>query len=483
MQGKPRAQVQVAAAAKGVSFVSAVGVVLQADSSGSVFKVIESPLQEPDGTEVWHVADQSSRAGFLRTKPQNLLVVATNSGDPQIELAVIKELTGNGTTLVLDPGNRTSALEHTYAPESVTLFANVAPATHGETVEEIIGHGDASKAHQQFALKQAPLTFTPANTPTGVESSLEAFVNDVKWPGADSLFARGRRERVFVARRENDGTTRLIFGNGQSGALLPTGRENIRARYRKGVGLAGNVKAGQLTLLMNRPLGVKSVTNPAASGGAQDPEQLDDARRNAPLQTLTLGRIVSLQDYEDFARAFGGIAKAHATWVWTPRERGVFVTVMLPGGAPPPPADTTLDRLKKALHDFGNPLVPVKVVPGTLKQFALRGEVIVHPDRIPEKVKAGVDAVLREQFKFDARQLGQNLALSEVIALIQNVLGVESVTLTKFDFALPGGGADLVKAMLVAKRPQAGDALDAAKPAEVLVLAEDSLPALEVKPV
>ena len=42
---------------------------------------------------------------------------------------------------------------------------------------------------------------------------------------------------------------------------------------------------------------------------------------------LTLGRIVSLEDYEDFARAFAGIEKALATWMWSGEKRGVFVTV------------------------------------------------------------------------------------------------------------------------------------------------------------
>ena len=51
------------------------------------------------------------------------------------------------------------------------------------------------------------------------------------------------------------------------------------------------------------------------------------ARRNAPLTVLTLDRIVSLRDYEDFARAFGGIAKALATWTWDGQRQGIFVTV------------------------------------------------------------------------------------------------------------------------------------------------------------
>ena len=48
---------------------------------------------------------------------------------------------------------------------------------------------------------------------------------------------------------------------------------------------------------------------------------------------LTLGSIVSLQDYEDFARAFAGIEKTLATWVWSGQKRSVFVTVAGAKGA------------------------------------------------------------------------------------------------------------------------------------------------------
>ena len=129
----------------------------------------------------------------------------------------------------------------------------------------------------------------------------------------------------------------------------------------------------------------------------------------------------------------------------------------------------------------GNPLTPVKVLPGALRQFVLRGTVTVQPDRLPEKVKAAVDAALRDRFRFDPRQLGQNLALSEVVALIQNIPGVESVAVQTFDFAAPPSAGGQVSAMLVAARPRAGDALEVARAAEVIVLAEESLPALEVK--
>ena len=114
----------------------------------------------------------------------------------------------------------------------------------------------------------------------------------------------------MLLRHDDDGRTTVQFGDGINGARLPTGQNNVRAEYRKGTGLGGLVEAGQLSQLLSRPLGLKEVVNPEDAEGAEDPESRDDARKNAPTTVLTLDRAVSLQDYEDFARTFAGVAKA-----------------------------------------------------------------------------------------------------------------------------------------------------------------------------
>ncbi|MCV5950686.1 hypothetical protein OFN94_38360, partial [Escherichia coli] len=83
-------------------------------------------------------------------------------------------------------------------------------------------------------------------------------------------------EEVFTRRTGDDGRVTLRFGDGVSGARLPSGSENVRAKYRVGIGLAGRVRARQLSLLLTRPLGVRGVSNPLAPSGAQDPESRDD---------------------------------------------------------------------------------------------------------------------------------------------------------------------------------------------------------------
>src|SRR5262249_48557978 len=159
-------------------------------------------------------------------------------------------------------------LQHVYERVTVTIYANVAPATHGETKQEVLGSGDASQAFQQFTLKQTPLTFVSAPTASGATSTLAVRVNDIVWDEVPSLYGQGAHQQIYSARLADDGKVIVQFGDGITGARVPSGTSNMVATYRVGTGLAGLVKAGQLSLLLTRPLGVKGVTNPLAATGA-----------------------------------------------------------------------------------------------------------------------------------------------------------------------------------------------------------------------
>ncbi|MEO8410883.1 MAG: hypothetical protein ABI478_09960, partial [Propionivibrio sp.] len=154
-------------------------------------------------------------------------------------------------------------LSHAYERASLHINANVAAATHGETVEAILGSGDGSVPNPRFALNQAPLTFVSANTPSGRASTLEVRVNDVLWQEVPTLHAQAPNTHVFATRQNDDAVTTVQFGDGVEGARLPSGESNLRVRYRKGLGVAGNVAAGKLTTLLSRPLGVTEAVNPS----------------------------------------------------------------------------------------------------------------------------------------------------------------------------------------------------------------------------
>jgi predicted phage baseplate assembly protein len=357
------------------------------------------------------------------------------------------------------------ALAHAYRRDTVTINANVAPATHGESVDEVLGSGDGSAPFQRFTLKQPPLTHTSAPTVSGVESTLEVRVNDVRWHETETLLRAAPSDRVFVTRTDADGNTTVVFGDGKAGARLPTGAENARARYRKGIGAAGNLAANRLTQLLTRPLGLKEATNPVPATGGADPEQLADARVNAPIGVLTLGRIVSLQDYEDFARGFPGIAKSRATWTWTGTIRGVFLTVAGVNGAEVASDAPLYANLLGALQTSGDPTVPIRLDTYRPRFFRVEAGIKVHPDYLPARVLEAVTGSLRRQFGFAARQFGQPVAKSEVIAAMQDVEGVVFVDLSVLSRTDTDGG--LAEA-LEAAMPQPGTRQPVA--AELLLL-------------
>jgi len=359
----------------------------------------------------------------------------------------------------------TKAPQYSYVRNTVVINGNVALSTHGETVTETLGGGDATQEFQRFVLKQPPVTYVTAANPSGASSTLEIRVNDILWHEVPDFYGHGPNERIYITRLDDDGKTTVIFGNGETGARLPTGQENVKAKYRKGIGAAGLVSANQLTQLMTRPLGLKGVTNPSAASGAADPEKLQDARRNAPLTILTLGRIVSLQDYQDFARAFSGIDKALATPVQFGEKTGVFVSVAGTAGAEVASDSPLFSSLLTAIAESGDPTVPFIVKSFQPRFFRLAAQLKIDPEFLPDKVLAQIEQKLRESFSFQARDFGQPVHKSEIIALIQSVSGVVSVNVTGF---YRSDESPTVHLHLVAEVPAPGGT--DLSPAEILML-------------
>ncbi len=332
--------------------------------------------------------------------------------------------------VLVDGGTRLrfeTALAHRYLRETMSLNANVAAATQGESKNEVLGGGDGTKTFQTFPLRQPPLTHVTAASPTGTRTTLEVRVNDLLWEEVPSFHGHGPGERVYTTRQDDRGSTVVVFGDGVTGARLPTGQENVRASYRRGIGAAGLLQAGQLSLLLSRPLGVREVTNPLDTEGAADPEGLAQIRENVPLALRSLDRIVSLRDYEDFARAFAGIDKAQASNATSQGKRSVLLSVAGTDGAVIDPQGPLARNLGAAVRAAGNPLVPVLLVPHRPMFYRLAAKLRIAPERRPEQVLAAVHERLLLGFGFRARALGQAVALSEIMAAIHAVPGIEAV--------------------------------------------------------
>jgi predicted phage baseplate assembly protein len=402
----------------------------------------------------------------LPAPARRLLVVGTDvSGDPVSELVTLVTATADpsGTALVVTP-----ALAHHYRRDGVAIHGNVAFATHGETVRpEIVGDGDASVAFQRVALAKKPVTYVPGGGADGVESTLRLLVNGVRWREVPTLYGTGPRDEVFIARIADDATLTVQTGDGLTGARLPSGRANVVASYRTGIGVAGRVRAGGLTTLLDRPTGLKSVTNPLGADGGADPETLAHARESAPGTVRTFGRAVSLRDVEDIALASGEVARASASWVWAGERRAIHLTVAAQGGEGFSPQG--LQRIREALdarRDPNHRLLLANVVRLPIVVSAL---LAVSPDRVNEAVRAAARAALLDALSFEALGFAQPVHLSDLFAVLQAVPGVVAVDIDDLDFKDPavrashgaGGPPPQAHLRLLPARPAGGVVLPA----------------------
>jgi predicted phage baseplate assembly protein len=402
---------------------------------------------------------------------QTIAVTGTRTdlaGVPATELATIAKVVvqGNATWLIL-----VRPLANTYARATVAVNANVVVATHGMSVTETLGSGDASQAFQQFALRQPPLTYVADPTTAGPATTLTILVNGEAWTEVPTLFSAGPHDRVYATWLDEANATHVLFGDGITGARLPTAAANIVAFYRTGIGSPGLVAAAAVSLLITRPIGVRNVANPVATADAADAETPAMLRGRAPLHVLTLDRIVSLDDYANYARAYPGISKALASWFWTQRGRGVSVTVAGQAGASIDPASPLACSLVAAIAARSDPTVPVTLADYQPVYIELAAAIAADPALVANTVYADIETALRAAFALDQRDFGQPLLASEIVAIIQQVPGVVACNLTQLSRPPQQAG---VAATITAAIPTPGAA--AQTQAEILLLDPRPIP-------
>ncbi|MDO6416124.1 hypothetical protein Q4F19_17190 [Sphingomonas sp. BIUV-7] len=328
---------------------------------------------------------------------------------------------GNGTLRLLSTALLSSPLA---AP--VAAYGNLVAVTRGESVSEILGSGDATRAFQTFRLKKKPLTYIAApGAPGGRQSTLRIWVDAVLWREVPSLFVAGPEDRVYTVRQTVDGETEIGFGGQGFGQPLPSGVSNVRAAYRFGGG-AASPPAGALHQLARPVKGLRRATNPLAAFGGDDGDRPEDIRTAAPNSALALGRAIALPDFEAIARGYRGILNAAATWSWDTREQRAGVALWFV-----PPTDEGAEQLgadlAAYLHGIAAPGTPISVARATPVPMTLAVDLSVDADREPATVQAAVLARLTELLSPRQVPIGAPIFRADILAEARATKGVDEV--------------------------------------------------------
>ncbi|MBD3276535.1 MAG: hypothetical protein GF372_14565 [Candidatus Marinimicrobia bacterium] len=314
----------------------------------------------------------------------------------------------------------------------VIAQGNLIEVTRGQSVkDEVLGSGDASIANQTFELKKNPLTYLPsssAGNEWNLKSTLEIYVNGILWSEARSFFGTDPEDQVYVIRHDEKGNTRVLFGDGENGARLPSGEDNIVAHYRHGAGEAAPPD-NSITQMIKPITGITSISNFLPAYGGSDAESAETIRENAPASALLFSpkRAVSIADFQTVAAEVTGVQTATARWVWDDDRQRPVVKLWYMGDA------QLLDNVTDALLNAADPTTPIQVLVSNASEVSLTIEVIVDAKYIQADVEADILEILLGP---DGRLLPENLGIgtpvfrSEIAAMVhfaEGVLGMQSI--------------------------------------------------------
>ena len=94
--------------------------------------------------------------------------------------------------------------------------------------------------------------------------------------------------------------------------------------------------------------------------------------------------------------------------------------------------EQSCNSLKEALRTYGDPFVPFTIKSYRKALFQVHGTVTVEADHVLDTVLSAIHDDLRVRYAFDAREFGQPVALSQVVAAIQAIPGVVATDIDKF---------------------------------------------------
>ncbi len=211
------------------------------------------------------------------------------------------------------------------------IVGGTTQAVHALVVDdETLGLSEGVPA-QHFGLRHTPAV--PSEIPHVVE--VAAGDGWEEWSEVDTFAASGPEDRHFMvdavsgdvsfgpAVRLEDGTICYY------GAVPPKGAPIRIRQYRSGGGQGGNVARHSLTVLRSKVPYVTAVTNREPAAGGVDGEEVENAKARGPISLRTLGRAVTVEDYEMLAKgAAPGIARVRCVPAAGEDADGVRVLVV-----------------------------------------------------------------------------------------------------------------------------------------------------------
>jgi hypothetical protein len=318
------------------------------------------------------------------------------------------------------------------------IFGNLLVADQGESQSEVLDAGDGREEFQTLRLLNSPLTYfySAKDIPPEVPE-LDVYVTNHLWKRVPSFINRKPADEIYIVRQDGNGNSWIQFGDGKRGRRLPSGLGNILAKYRIGSGATGKLKPETDVKALDKTDIIEEIHLYDKVSGGTETENERRAKEAAPRKIRSLGRLVSLDDYESEALSIAGVIKASSTLVLRRGTPMIIVKLLIDGGTEP---DEILKGLERILLDYdrcrGTQSFPIDIKLAKFQYVYVEVDYGRDPtflkDVIEQEIGEALSVFRKEQQDADSmgifgvkqRKFGQEEYATRVEGAIQGVDGV-----------------------------------------------------------
>ncbi len=428
------------------------------DARQMLFEEVITPALELRGGQVETSLSTDNKLYFFGTEPQvqkltdrRLLLVKPGAEPVAANVVAVQTL---APSVAARPLLREIKLDRDVSlPDfpnekpTVTVYGNLVDATEGKSESSApLGNGDNRLVFQTFKLPKAPLTYLISKSDTPPEvPELQIYVNNRLWKRVASFFDRKPEEEIYIVREDAENNSWVQFGNGVTGARLPSGVKNVVAKYRTGTGAFGALKADTKVQAGGKLDRLDKIQMPAVASGGSQPEDGENAREAAPGKIQSLDRLVSLEDFESETLAISGVTKVAAAWQLVDDIPQVVLMVLMETGRA-----AEIEQVRQTVAGYnqgrGPNRFPISVHQGQLKYVVVSATFGYDSTYREEEVKKAIQKALGVNggkanvsddrsglFSLRRRGFGQKEYATSIAGTIQEVEGVVWAQVTRFE--------------------------------------------------
>jgi uncharacterized phage protein gp47/JayE len=260
--------------------------------------------------------------------------------------------------------------------------------------------------------------------------SMSLQIGGESWVLVDTFAKSKPTDKHFMVSVDEALNPYIMFGDGTFGKKPAAGAKITNVVFYLTNGSQGNVKSNTITSIpsvISSSITDATVSNAYDAAGGSNYENFTMLKEHIPLSVKTLGVAITKEDFESLAMLVDGVNKAKADY-----ECGRKLTVYISPDGGAVASSELISRVYNLLSQRAPMTTWLKVKSAGKVQIILEMDVTGKKSYKTAEIQTQILTALYNAYSPEQAQIGGDVRISDIYALIDNLSTVDYLHLTKF---------------------------------------------------